>query len=42
MYNGGILALHAHCALLLDKVLPKEPPGKALPNAPKFRSPKLP
>ena len=24
---GGILALWLHCALLLDKVLPKEPPG---------------
>ena len=35
-------ALRAHCALLLDKVLPKEPPGTPLPNAPKFRSPKLP
>ena len=31
-----------HCALLLDKVLPKESPGTPLPNAPKFRSPKLP
>ena len=39
---GRILALGTHCALLLDKVLPKEPLGTALPNAPKFRSPKLP
>ena len=38
----GILALRAHCALLLDKVLPKEPPGTPLPDAPKFRSPQLP
>ena len=39
---GGILALRARCALLLEKVLPKEPPGTPLPNAPKLGSPKLP
>ena len=33
---------YAHCALLFDLVLPKEPLGIPLPNAPKFRSPKLP
>ena len=31
-----------HCALLLDKALPKDPQGTPLPNAPKSRSPKLP
>ena len=30
---GGILALHAHCVLLLDYVPPKEPPSTPLGNA---------
>ena len=30
---GGILALRAHCALLLDYVTPDEPPGTPLGNA---------
>ena len=29
---GGILALHAHCALLLDYVPPEEPLGTPLGN----------
>ena len=32
-YNGGIFALHAHCALLLDYVPPVEPPSTPLGNA---------
>ena len=32
-HKGGILALHAHCALLLDYVTPEEPPGTPLGNA---------
>ena len=35
-------ARRTHCVLLLDMVLPKEPPGTPLANAPEFRSPKLP
>ena len=31
--QGGILALRAHCALLLDYVPPEEPPGTPLGNA---------
>ena len=34
---GGILALRAHCALLLDYVPPKEPPGTPLGNAYRIR-----
>ena len=30
---GGIFALHAHCALLLDYVPPEEPPSTPLGNA---------
>ena len=30
---GGIFALRAHCALLLDYVPPEEPPSKPLGNA---------
>ena len=36
------LALRAYCALLLHEVHPEETLGPPLPNAPKFRSPKLP
>ena len=38
---GGILALHAHCALLLDYVPPKEPLGTPLGNTLRIRLPKL-
>ena len=30
---GGVFALRAHCALLLDYVLPEEPPSTPLGNA---------
>ena len=33
MASGGILALRAHCALLLDYVPPEESPGTPLGNA---------
>ena len=39
---GGIFALRAHCALLLDYVPPEEPPSKPLGNALRIRWPKLP
>ena len=35
--HGGILALRAHCALLLDYVPPEEPPGTPLGNALRIR-----
>jgi len=35
--NGGILALRAHCALLLDYVPPEEPPSTPLGNALRIR-----
>ena len=38
---GGIHALRAHCALLLDYVPPEEPTGTPLGNALKMRRPKL-
>ena len=38
---GGILALHAHCALLLDYVPPEEPLGTPLGNTLRIRRPKL-
>ena len=31
--TGGVFALHAHCALLLDYVPPEEPPSTPLGNA---------
>ena len=34
---GGILALRAHCALLLDYVPPEEPLGMPLGNAIRIR-----
>ena len=34
---GGIFALRAHCALLLDYVPPEEPPSKPLGNALRIR-----
>ena len=34
---GGILALRAHRALLLDYVPPEEPPGTSLGNALRIR-----
>ena len=34
---GGIFALHAHCALLLDNVPPEEPPSTPLGNALRIR-----
>ena len=34
---GGVFALHAHCALLLDYVPPEEPPSKPLGNALRIR-----
>ena len=34
---GGIFALCAHCALLLDYVPPKEPPSTPLGNALRIR-----
>ena len=40
-HTGGILALHAHCALLLDYVPPKEPLGTPLGNTLRIRRPKL-
>ena len=39
--SGGILALHAHCALLLDYVPPEEPLGTPLGNTLRIRRPKL-
>ena len=38
---GGILALRAHCALLLDYVPPKEPLGTPLGNTLRIRRPQL-
>ena len=38
---GGILALRAHCALLLDYVPPEEPLGTPLGNTLRIRRPKL-
>ena len=38
---GGILALRAHCALLLDYVPPEEPLGTPLGNTLRTRRPKL-
>ena len=35
--SGGILALRAHCALLLDYVPAEEPPGKPLGNTLRIR-----
>ena len=35
--QGGILALRAHCALLLDYVPPEEPPGTPIGNALRIR-----
>ena len=40
--TGEILAVRAHCALLLHNVLPKKTPGTPLLNAPKFKSPQIP
>ena len=37
----GILALRAHCALLLDYVPPEEPLGTPLGNTVRIRQPKL-
>ena len=34
---GGIFALYAHCALLLDYVPPEEPPSTPLGNALRVR-----
>ena len=39
--NGGILALRAHCALLLDYVPHEEPLGTPLGNTLRIRRPKL-
>ena len=39
--QGGILALRAHCALLLDYVPPEEPLGTPLGNTLRIRRPKL-
>ena len=39
--KGGILALRAHCALLLDYVPPEEPLGTPLGNTLRIRRPKL-
>ena len=33
---GGVLALRAHCALLLDQVPPQEPPRTPLPTSRKI------
>ena len=33
LFLGGIFALRAHCALLLDYVPPEEPPSTPLGNA---------
>ena len=38
---GGILALRAHCALLVDYVPPEEPLGTPLGNTLRIRRPKL-
>ena len=35
--KGGIFALRAHCALLLDYVPPEEPPSTPLGNALRIR-----
>ena len=35
--KGGVFALRAHCALLLDYVPPEEPPGTPLGNALRIR-----
>ena len=35
--KGGIFAVRAHCALLLDYVPPKEPPSTPLGNALRIR-----
>ena len=35
--TGGIFALRAHCALLLDYVPPEEPPSTPLGNALRIR-----
>ena len=40
-YVGGILALRAQCALLLDYVPPEEPLGTALGNTLRIRRSKL-
>ena len=40
--HGGVFALRAHCALLLDYVPPEEPPSTPLGNALRNRWPKLP
>ena len=42
VHLGGILALRAHCVLLLDQVPPEEPPGTPLPNTLKIGRSKLP
>ena len=39
--RGGILALRAHCALLLDYVPPEEPLGTPLGNTLRIRRPNL-
>ena len=39
--KGGILALRAHCALLLDYVPPEEPLGTPLGNTLRIKRPKL-
>ena len=39
--HGGVFALRAHCALLLDYVLPEEPPSTPLGNALRIMWPKL-
>ena len=36
-HSGGIFALRAHCALLLDYVPPEEPPRTPLGNALRVR-----
>ena len=40
--NGGIFALRAHCALLLDYVPREEPPSTPLGTAPAQENCKLP
>ena len=37
LLKGGIFALRAHCALLLDYVPPEEPPSTPLGNALRIR-----
>ena len=37
LFIGGIFALRAHCALLLDYVPPEEPPNTPLGNALRIR-----